>query len=700
MEKRIMKKNNIIAHYDSIIWSGKWISDKYTNTIIDTTIYLAQEIIIMAISWGLGAVAERALVWVATKVFEWMNAGRKFIAAAEASWLSWIELARVGVQWGKYVDKLAKAGRVVNATEVTVDMTRKIWGIASFLSKWSFITKESLEIAQTAKWLTTMIKLWRYATNGTIFHLSSQWMNNIIEGQDISTHMWLVDFAKSIAFIGVLSEISSVFRMALPLNNPKAAEKILNTPQKTAGQNIVINTGNFLKEASKVGAELSTEVAALLWTSRVVNFIFGEGSPDMTPNEIAHTIAIVLGMKAFHGIVTIKDKNTIIYENKEIKLEDGFKIWDRVRSKSGKEWTAIEWTQNWRSIVKYDKWWKAFTKNENLTKIKNKNNQGNYMTQSNNKKTSEELWSENKILREKKNDLNNQKKKLEQELSEYENANKKYGLEKWTQPPKWDKELLDHNLDDMIGWLNKKLEWKTQQEIRDNGQLWEYSYILELFTGYKDSKTERNANKILDKLNVLEHYTEQWSLVKIDKSSEIQEKIKEINQEIKDIDTQRAINIVEKKNIYDQQKEVKIWSKKQFETYKESINQASEKVKDLWEGLVGPLSKLKDIENFTREDIKAIQSGMGMTGKEIDGILWPKTLIKLEEYVNKQRESLKQENIKPKSERVSEEQIKQESKEIEEGLKKEEVFDKVEKLVDRYDKINDILIELYGNNRE
>ncbi len=61
--------------------------------------------------------------------------------------------------------------------------------------------------------------------------------------------------------------------------------------------------------------ETTTEVTALLGTSRAVNVLFGEKHEDLSPNEIAHTLAIVLGMKAFHGLVTVKDARRGIVEN-------------------------------------------------------------------------------------------------------------------------------------------------------------------------------------------------------------------------------------------------------------------------------------------------------------------------------------------------------------------------------------------------
>ena len=104
----------------------------------------------------------------------------------------------------------------------------------------------------------------------------------------------------------------------------KQAEQILNKPQPVAGR--TLNTSSISRKIGVASAEVTTEVAALLGTSRAVNILFGEKHEELSSNEIAHTLAIVLGMKGFHGLVTIKDAKKGIVENegKEYNFETDF----------------------------------------------------------------------------------------------------------------------------------------------------------------------------------------------------------------------------------------------------------------------------------------------------------------------------------------------------------------------------------------
>ena len=99
------------------------------------------------------------------------------------------------------LNSLKNTGRVVAEGAETAAMTRRIGGVASFLSQGSLITESSLALARNHTALVTLMKLARYATNGTVFHLSSSLMTNAIDGNKLSEGMSPKDFAKSIAFI-------------------------------------------------------------------------------------------------------------------------------------------------------------------------------------------------------------------------------------------------------------------------------------------------------------------------------------------------------------------------------------------------------------------------------------------------------------------------------------------------------------------
>ena len=319
MDGKTDNQKGIIGDYDILSGAGKWLSDKYKNTAIDTTVLLAREILIMAISGGVGALAERALVAAVVRGAQVLNRMRGVVSAGRTaavvtkSWLSAVEMVGVWVRGWRVTDKLIRWGRVVTAGTETAAMANKIWGIASFLSQGSLVTESSLELARSHKLLVALMKLSRYGVNGAAFHLSSTLMTNMIDGNELSQNMSPKDFAKSIAFIWILSEISSVFRLMLPLKNPAEAARMLNAPQSVAGR--TINSGSILGKIWAIWLETTTEVTALLGTSRAVNVLFGEKHEDLSPNEIAHTLAIVLGMKAFHGLVTVKDARRGIVEN-------------------------------------------------------------------------------------------------------------------------------------------------------------------------------------------------------------------------------------------------------------------------------------------------------------------------------------------------------------------------------------------------
>lgn len=197
---------DIIGHYDNIIGAGKGLSDKYANTAIDTTVLLAREIVIMSISGGLGALAERAVVagvvrgaQIFRRVGGTVSMGRT-AAIAGKSGLSAVEIAGVGMRNGKMINRLRNSGRIVAEGAETATMSR-IGRVASFLSQGSLITESSLELARSYTGWVSLMKLARYATNGTIFHLSSTLLNNAVEGNDLAEGMSPKDFAKSIAFI-------------------------------------------------------------------------------------------------------------------------------------------------------------------------------------------------------------------------------------------------------------------------------------------------------------------------------------------------------------------------------------------------------------------------------------------------------------------------------------------------------------------
>ena len=96
------------------------------------------------------------------------------------------------------LNNLKETGRLVVEANSTHN---RIERVASFLSQGSLITKSSLELASNHTGWLILTKLARYAANGTVFHLSSTFMTNAMDGNDLSENMSLKDFAKSIAFI-------------------------------------------------------------------------------------------------------------------------------------------------------------------------------------------------------------------------------------------------------------------------------------------------------------------------------------------------------------------------------------------------------------------------------------------------------------------------------------------------------------------
>lgn len=180
------------------------MSDKYANSAIDTTVFLAREIVIMSLSGGLGALAERAMVagvvrgaQIFRRVRGTVETGRT-AAIAGKSGLSVIEIATVGARNGRMLNNFKKTGRIVVEAN---SIRNRIERVVSFLSQGSLITESSLELARNHTGWVILMKLARYAANGTAFHLSSTLMTNAIDGNDLSENMSPEDFAKSIAFI-------------------------------------------------------------------------------------------------------------------------------------------------------------------------------------------------------------------------------------------------------------------------------------------------------------------------------------------------------------------------------------------------------------------------------------------------------------------------------------------------------------------
>ena len=50
MDGKTDKYQDIIGNYDNIIGAGKGLSDKYANSAMDTTVFLAREILVMTLS--------------------------------------------------------------------------------------------------------------------------------------------------------------------------------------------------------------------------------------------------------------------------------------------------------------------------------------------------------------------------------------------------------------------------------------------------------------------------------------------------------------------------------------------------------------------------------------------------------------------------------------------------------------------------
>ena len=114
------------------------------------------------------------------------------------SGLSAIEIAALGARNGRIINNLKNTGRLVSEANT---IRNRIERVPSFLSQGSLINQSSLELARNHTGWVSLMKLARYATNGTVFHLSSTLMTNTIDGNELSENMSLKDFAKSIAFI-------------------------------------------------------------------------------------------------------------------------------------------------------------------------------------------------------------------------------------------------------------------------------------------------------------------------------------------------------------------------------------------------------------------------------------------------------------------------------------------------------------------
>jgi hypothetical protein len=361
-------------------------------------------------------------------------------------------------------------------------------------------------------------------------------MTNTIDGNDLSEGMTPTDFAKSIAFIWILSEISSVFRFVLPLNNPRQAAEILNKPQAVAWK--TLNTSSIFRKLGVAATEVTTEVTALLGTSRAVSVLFGENHEELSSNEIAHTIAIVLGMKGFHGLVTIKDarRGLIVYEGKPYDLKT------------------------------------------DLTKDSPKNESKE--TSNNKEKSNKKNTTENFEFEEIKTKTPEEKsKKVQDEINII-----------------LETKLQNHNENELQSMINKEKDPTTSPTARAKlkKQLDQLDQIA--LKEFKDKKAEKN------------------------------------------------------------------WLNKQFSTHQEYIREASEIISKSSNILPLSLIGLKDLTTISKEEIKNIQREIGLKGEQIDGILGPKTLESLKNYVNEIKTNKNQTYEQTNSQKSEKDNTKKETK--------------------------------------
>lgn len=544
----------------------------------------------------------------------------------------------VGWKVSDEVSNIMANSAIEMATEIVIAVIAFAASAATFGAWWVAIYGARLAAKRVSKTLIRKIfeKIATYWVRWTLFTLTSESLRNLKTASDRSNYAeWFTqgfkdNFISNTAMLGILKVTHWYFNQV----------KTLKSVSWNIPKNMMINASNFL--IAEVGIAWVD-----FWSKK---YLLGkeEYTDEDFINTLAENLAFELIAEWLGLPIKVRWPSKRSNSQSVIPVEIDWKQWNIVIKEDG---AVLQWPDS--KPIKKVNITKAIDKR--LKKIDDK------------KQNIDSKKKENIDLKNKKTELNKQKKQLEKEIN-----NKKYWLEKWTQPELWTKEILDRNINDMIKWLNGKLKGKTIQEIENNPQLAEYSMILELFNGYKvNGSTKNNAKAIVDKLNTKWaewHYTEPNIALQ-----EKRQQLTDINKQIKAIDKKISSN---DKNIKDKNVNTrKNWAReqKQRNTYSEQIKLASELVHQAWDKIDGVLSKLKDIDNLTRDDIRAIQRELGMKWRAVDGILWPKTLEVIKKHIDSR--SKVEVNKQDDNQQSKESDKVEDSKKAEEKPEKNSLFD-------------------------
>ncbi len=428
----------MITLFSDIKWIGSNMSDKRFNKILDITKEIVVQIVICTIS-----------MWVGNLLAKWV--------------IAWTKRALNTVKLTNAADQLWRFGKLWLWSIVwnfnTINRAVNIWTMTQ-------------TAANIAKVRTALSWWWRMVTAGSWFHLSSTMLNNLYNGQDISTgidpfgyieyqdenwntvkeHNWKW-YLQSIAFFGVLEVVSPGVQNLLKLNKwkQKNIDEIISraTKQKVSKKEFIIN---FAKSAKDFWLSTTAELASLMATETILSVTFGDGLPDFDAVSIGHMVGMIVWLRAIRGVNLWLESKMDRYIIKEVRGKNGKPITDVWSI----EWITIEVTRNGKSYetVLNSKWEVVRTTDPLL--------------QSWAEVKINEYWSRSKIPNRAPANRNN--------TADYiaKNRQNNEGIPKEVEIRGWEKVQIDPNgkykdiIDQYKKLINEKLPWYEKQlEILD-----------------------------------------------------------------------------------------------------------------------------------------------------------------------------------------------------------------------------------------